>query len=274
MTVCIGAVCESGRSAVVAADRMFTYGPPMSLQIEPPVKKIRILSDKAVLLFSGGVPDGEEVATRTIQAVKATNRPPVAVIAEFTRQAYEDTKRKRVEDGILKPFLGINYAQWQQLITQAAASQVIAQMLGLIMQNNMNLDILVAGIDDSGAHLFVVTHPGILLQMQTTGFATIGSGGTHAGVRISLGCQTPDVSLDETIFNVYEAKLSSEVAPGVGKSTDMAVLNSKGVTFVSDLTLTTLNAIRKEPPKLADSELAKLRAACKEYADESQPHPG
>lgn len=35
MTVCIGTICEDGKCAVVAADKMVTFGPPMSLQVEP-----------------------------------------------------------------------------------------------------------------------------------------------------------------------------------------------------------------------------------------------
>lgn len=53
MTVCIGAICEDGNTAVVAADKMVTFGAPMSLQMEPAtLKKITQLnSEPAVLLF-------------------------------------------------------------------------------------------------------------------------------------------------------------------------------------------------------------------------------
>jgi len=36
VTVGIGAICENGRTAVVAADKMVTFGNPMNLQTEPP----------------------------------------------------------------------------------------------------------------------------------------------------------------------------------------------------------------------------------------------
>jgi 20S proteasome alpha/beta subunit len=267
VTVCIGAVCEDGRAAVVAADRMVTYGAPMSLQIEPPYhKKIKTLSDGAVLLFSGSVPDGEDVAARSLAAIRAMTKPATAAVAEAARQAYEDTKRKRVEDSILKPFLGVNFAQFQALVAQSAASQLLAQIQGLIMQNNLQLEIMVAGIDDAGAHLFAIQHPGVLLPMQTTGFTAIGSGGTHAAVRISLGGQAPAVKLPETIYNVYEAKRAAEVAPGVGALTDLAVLTAKGVAFLNEAQLTEMAAFHKKEPGLKPAELAKLREICKEYA--------
>lgn len=269
MTVCIGAVCDGGQSAVVAADRMVTYGPPMSLQIEPPIKKIRKLTDGSILLFSGSVPDGEDVATRALSAIRAADRPPVVTIAEAARQAYEDTKRKRVEDSILKPCLGVNFAQFQTLVAQASASQLLAQILGLIMQHNLQLEVMVAGKDDTGAHLFAITHPGVLSPMQTTGFSAIGTGGgTHAAVRISLARQTPHVKLPETLYNVYEGKRASEVAPGVGQLTDMAVITAKGVAFVAEEDVTKLGSFHKKEPSLTGSELSELRKICKGYEDE------
>jgi hypothetical protein len=99
----------------------------MNLQTEPPIKKIKKLTDQAVLLFSGSVPDGEDVATRAIAAIGAMPQPAqTAVMAEAARQAYEDAKRKRIES-ILKPFLGVNFTQYQQLVAQSAASQLLVR---------------------------------------------------------------------------------------------------------------------------------------------------
>jgi hypothetical protein len=39
--------------------------------------------------------------------------------------------------------------------------------------------------------------------------------------------------LPETIYNVYRAKRSAEVAPGVGPATDMAVITDAGVEFLN-----------------------------------------
>ena len=75
VTVCIGAICESGGAVIVAADRMMTYGAPMNLQVEGAVRKIIQLTEHAALLFSGTVPDGEQVATNSLDdARRRTNR--------------------------------------------------------------------------------------------------------------------------------------------------------------------------------------------------------
>lgn len=98
--------------------------------------------------------------------------------------------------------------------------------------------------------------------MDTVGTSAIGSGGMHASVRLSLGRQTKEIKIPETIFSVYEAKRASEVAPGVGKVTDMAVLNEKGVTFLPETVFKALDSIERQKPSLTATELKKLSEAC------------
>jgi hypothetical protein len=53
MTVCVGAVCAGGEKVVVAADRMFTFNAPVSLEFETGEKKIEAIST-AYTLVTGG----------------------------------------------------------------------------------------------------------------------------------------------------------------------------------------------------------------------------
>jgi len=130
------------------------------------------------------------------------------------------------------------------------------------MQHNLNTEVLVAGVDDSGAHIFAVIHPGQLLPLATTGFGAIGSGGIHAAVRMSLAQHTKSASLVETMYNVYEAKRASEVAPGVGKLTDIAIIRNGKFCFGGTELLSTLEEAHKEKPALSSVELEKLKTVC------------
>jgi hypothetical protein len=262
VTVCIGAICDGGKSIVVAADRMMTYGSPMNLQVEAAVRKIIPLSNNSVLLFSGSVPDGEAVANGTKALMQGGGNVGLKQITEFAARIYQETKKKRVEDQILRPLMGIDFGQFQQMVTQSASSQVLAQLLGMISQHNLMLDIMLAGIDEGVGHLGIVTHPGMALPMDTVGTSAIGSGGLHASVRLNLGRQTREINLAETIFAVYEAKRASEVAPGVGKVTDIAVLNGKGVSFIGDDVFKVLDSIERQKPSLSADELREIDASC------------
>ncbi|SRR6266571_141849 len=268
MTVCVGAICDGGKAAVVAADKMVTFGPPMLLQTEPPVlSKVNKLTEQAVLLFSGAVPDGEAIMGTVLPSIKATapGAQKVAGIGEVVKQAYVALKRKRVEDTILMPLLGADYDRFQALVAQSPSSALLTQTMGLIMQHNLQLDVLLVGTDGDGSHLFVITHPGVLLSLNTTAFASIGTGGLHAGVRMSLAQHTKDASLTDTIYNVYEAKRAAEVAPGVGKLTDMAVIKNGTVRMAEKALLETLEQLHKEKPALTGPEQKRLKECCDDW---------
>ncbi len=266
MTVCIGVVCEGGKAVVVAAGKMVTFGSPMNLQTEPPsLNKITKLTEECVLLFSGAVPDGEELISTSLPKIGAGPRQPVSKIAETVKAAYVELRKKRVEEAILRPLLGADFSQFQALVAQSSASQILQQVMGMISQHNMQLDVLIAGTDDSGGHLLVATNPGQLLPVDTTGFAAIGTGGLHAGVRLSLGQHSRVASLMDAVYNVYEAKKAAEVAPGVGKLTDMAVVSGGKITFAGSGLFDVFEKVHKEKPSLSDSERTELEKSCKDW---------
>ncbi len=183
-------------------------------------------------------------------------------VADTVRTAYATLKRKRVEEVILAPMLGTDFQGFQGLIGGAAASQLLAQVLGMVMQHNLNLDLLVAGLDATGAQLYAVGHPGQVIPMNSTGFSAVGSGGLHAAVRMSLGQHTPTASLVDTVYNVYEAKRAAEVAPGVGNLTDMSILKDGKTTQVSPELFKVLEEVHKERPVPSAAETAKIKDAC------------
>lgn len=269
MTVCVGAICQGGSTVVVAADRMLSYGAPMNLQAEGAVRKIYPLTDHCVLLFSGSVPEGEEIRKSALALIQPLQNPEIATIANIAGAAYQSHKKKRVEDMILRPLLGVDYSGFDQLVAQSASSQVLPQILGMIAQHNLQTDLMIAGVDSTGGHLFAVSHPGIVLPLDTVGTASIGSGGMHAAIRMSLGKHEKDYGLPQTIYNVHEAKLAAEIAPGVGQVTDIAVIDAKGIKFLDDGLFATLKKIHKDRPLLGQADLKKLETACGTYFNDT-----
>lgn len=264
MTVGIGAICEDGKAAVVSADKMVTFGAPMNLQTEPPsLRKIIELTDKVLLVFSGGTADGEQIVAGAKPRITAAGaNPQVAQIAQAVQESYAQHKQRKVEDTILRPLLGATFQQFQTMVASSPSSQILQQVIGLLGQHNLNTDVLVAGMDDGGAHLFAVTHPGQLLPLATTGFGSIGSGGLHAGVRMSLSQHTKAASLADTIYNVYEAKRASEVAPGVGKLTDLALIHNGRIVFAGAELMKALEHGHKEKPAPNKAEQDAIKKAC------------
>jgi 20S proteasome alpha/beta subunit len=245
---------------------MVTFGASMNLQMEPPsLKKIIEVTDKVLLVFSGGTADGEEIIAGARPSLAANPRQSVHQIAEAIKDSYSKYKQRKVEETILKPLLNCDFGQFQAMVAQSVISQMLQQVLGLIMQHNLNADLLVAGVDDSGAQVFAITHPGQLFPLGTTGFGAVGSGAIHAAVRMSLAQHTKAASLVETIYNVYEAKRAAEVAPGVGqKFTDLALIHEGRIVFAESSLLKALEKAHKEKPGLSKEEQTALKEATDE----------
>jgi 20S proteasome alpha/beta subunit len=268
MTVCVGAICEDSKTVVVAADKMVTFGPPMSLQIEPDTfRKIWEVNNQSVILFAGNVPDGEEIVSTVLNECARDKKYPIKTIGEKVKTAYIALKRKRVEEQFLRPMLGADFGQFQTMVTQSSSSLLLQQVLGMISQHNLQTEVLVAGVDDSGAHLFTVAHPGQLLPADTMGYLTTGSGGLHAAVRLSLAQHSKVAPLVDTVYNVYEAKKAAEVAPGVGKLTDLAVIKAGRVIFAQKDVFDALEKAHKEKPAPTKDEQDELKRVCDAWID-------
>jgi len=66
------------------------------------------------------------------------------------------------------------------------------------------------------------------------------------------------------LYNVYEAKRASEVAPGVGKLTDLAVIHDGKIFFAGPDLLKALENSHKEKPALSKHEQDALKKVCDE----------
>jgi hypothetical protein len=128
----------------------------------------------------------------------------------------------------------------------------------LMSQFNLGSDFIVTGVDTGGARICVVGHPGTLAWLDKLGYASIGSGGIHATMRLALGAQTRKSTLVDTVYSVFDAKKASEVAPGVGPQTDMAIVTAGKTKMLSDGVLRTLLEIFNESQGKKPSSLDKL----------------
>jgi hypothetical protein len=136
----------------------------------------------------------------------------------------------------------------------------------------LNTEFLLAGLDGSGAHISWVHYHGMqgvgwLESFDKLGYSAIGSGGPHANILLSLNGQHRDLPVAQTLFNAYAAKVSAEVAPGVGAATDIAVISGKGdVAFLSEDSIKKLGDLRtrtlaQKPPQTdLEDACAELKA--------------
>ncbi len=260
MTVCIAALCDKAQACVVAADREITVGFPLNIAFEHHERKIEAISKACLVLGSGNALVLEDVIARTKRAVG--NQGDVQRIAAILRDTYMAAHMERAEHVILRP-RGFTLQEFKDVGGQKIPLATYQQIDQLLFNFTLQTDFLVAGIDNSGGHIGWVHYHGVqgggwLESFDKLGYQAIGSGGSHAAILLSLEGQHRDLTIAETVFNVYMAKVNAEVAPGVGDETDLAVITKDGVEYLTGPFLEKVDEIREkvigQRPPLKDLE--------------------
>ena len=122
-------------------------------------------------------------------------------------------------------------------------------------QYDYGLLLLIVGVDLMGAHLYAVTNPGIINCFDTLGFHAIGIGALHAIQTFIAYEYRQSYNLEEAINIVYAAKKAAEVAPGVGKETDISFVTETKIMYVDHEIIKEIGKIYDEVTKPKIEEL-------------------
>lgn len=222
MTICIAALYENGKGCVLASDQMTTAHFPIGYEFEnEEVKKIIKVRETTVayLLIAGDVLFANEVLEAVRKDVDAKGTMATPIIAELFRQHYQNVRKQHIFRTELEP-RGLTLDSYYQ--SQQRLFPPIVQLIdNALKTGNPRTELLVAGLCESSCSIFSIVNPGDLFCHDAIGFMAIGSGAPHAVYSlIESGYKK---SMDEhTVHELVEkAKLRSEVAPGVGKGTEI-----------------------------------------------------
>jgi len=222
MTICIAALYEDGKGCVLASDQMTTAHFPIGYEFEnEEVKKIIKVREVAVayLLFAGDVLFANEVLEAVRKDVDAKGITATPIIAELFREHYQNVRKQHIIRTELEPrglTLDSFYAAHQRLVLQ-----VVQLIDNALRTGNPRTELIVAGFSESCCSIFSIVNPGDLFCHDAIGFVAVGSGAPHA--LYSLIESGYKKSMDEQTVHklVEQAKHRSEVAPGVGRGTEI-----------------------------------------------------
>jgi 20S proteasome alpha/beta subunit len=230
VTVCVAALFAWSyapvvRAGLVFSDRMITAG---DIQYEPQQKKVAQISPGTLLLIAGDYSVHSQALKNTYQAVQ--NNPGVTPenIALMYGREIQAIKRREAEDLFLAP-LGMNtdtFLAQQKDLSQGFVDQVTNQLQGY---RGQEVDALVIGSDQGAVQLYNVDTHGVVSCLDDVGFGAIGIGAWHAKSRLMQSGYTRDFSFARAAAAAFAAKKSAEVAPGVGRYTDIHVIRSNVV---------------------------------------------
>ena len=261
MTICIASL--AGRShVIVASDRMVTLSLP-STEFEQNVPKTIKITEKCVAATAGNalgfVPIHEEAA-RFVTQTKISLR--VYDIAESVRKAYVNARNAKLEQDILVR-LGLDLQSFYQ-VNRSLAPEIVGNTAQNMLQYDYGVSIIVAGVDESGGHLYRIDNPGRIESYDTIGHCAIGSGDLHAISTFIANDYDPTLDVNHVVAMTYEAKRRSEKAQGVGDETDIYVISDKGTTRVSDDKISQLSEIYNNKDNQEKESVYKLEDAIKE----------
>ncbi|MCX5887903.1 MAG: hypothetical protein NTY36_00445 [Deltaproteobacteria bacterium] len=242
MTVCIAAICDNGATAVAASDRMLqaTY-PPIEFEHTKP--KIHYLSKYCIALTAGDALKPIEIIPDCILTIENQKKSPqIKQIVEIVKSWYQLSRLSRVEEQFLKPRT-ISIQTFYEKGMRILPIDIFGYLDKEITSYDYGLQLMVVGGDDSGAHIYALYNPGIANCYDTISFHAIGIGQLYAMEKFVAQKYSSSCELTECLNVVYAAKKAAEAAPGVGKETDISIIDKNQAIMVDDAIIQQLESI-------------------------------
>ncbi len=234
MTVCISVLCKQEDKTIVASDRMVTdRGIP--IEFESSESKFRSYeNDEVKFVFTSA---GSALLPERFKRAFKSNLDSLQTVhqaANLAKNAHIEAKRAKFEEIILAP-RGITI---QEFYNKGMHNTERGEEWDRLLSDfSLDIDIILAGVDQTGAHSFRITGggdiSGLMESFNDLGFDAIGSGNSLA--RDSLTSRyRADHSTGEALYVTYAALSNASQAPGVGNQYDIAVVDSSGVQSLQD----------------------------------------
>ncbi len=240
MTICIAALCDQGRSAVVAADRMAVFGSGSLLEfkLDDHANKIYKLWKRAVLLHSGLSKDAEEIREKSVRMRDAAKM--AGTMDELLMELIQERRSLDVSRR-----LGSSY-DFEKLVLAVGNAQAgpLFDVLQQVRKVDLGEMLVVAWTSDQYEITF--HGPPAFPVRADLHYATVGSGGIYARAALTIQQYNRNAKVSEALFQVYSAKKAAELVYGVGEPTDMAVLTEHGIVDVQSETVALLEEFRQQ----------------------------
>lgn len=232
VTQLVGAICDKGKALVAVSDRMLT-GPASTY--EQSMSKGVFLSDNAFAMLCGSVEIGYSIANWACQYVRENNLTKLNRIVEQTGRAFQEAREHQIVQNYLGRYGIRSMKHWHQ-VQRELRDGVATTLAAQIQAYKLDVQLMVAGISDGRAHLYVVNDSKGIEPRYMTGFCCVGSGWIHAATTFARYSYDMSFSLSEALYVAYEAKGRAELAPGVGQATDVFVVDSRGIHVITQET--------------------------------------
>lgn len=234
MTVCVatlfqwnsapkGAPYQWGSAAIIMTDRMITAG---DVEYEPAQLKVSFMTDQTSILIAGDYSVHAQALHDTGRQLRTRTPATPNDIALMYGRAIQAIKQRQAEDIYLAP-LRLNtdtFIAQQREMSDSFVSRITDQLQGY---EGSEVGAIVVGSDEDGVHLYEVDSKGIVDCFDAVGFAAVGIGAHHARTYLMQVGHTSAATFYPALGAAFSAKKFAELAPGVGKATDIHLVLQK-----------------------------------------------
>lgn len=246
MTICIVALCEKNKTAILVADRMITA---VDTEFEQDTTKIEKLCGNCAAVTAGSALAHTEICRNVVNEFSDQPAPLIESVAERVKHHFVQLRLKRAEEETFKP-MGLTVGGFLKS-QKTLEDTVVMRLTRSLEEARLKLRILIAGVDKTGAHIYYIRDPGTSEIFDSIGYCAIGSGDRHAGGVMIDNDYTGGWPLRRAIYVVYEAKRRAEKAPGVGqKYTDIVIISQKKWSALGEKELEQLKDVFKRKSEL------------------------
>jgi hypothetical protein len=231
VTVCVGVVfkwnynqVESGAAVITVSDRQITAG---DIEYEPPQVKVCFLTPRLIILVAGSYPIHSEALLLTQQTLLGNPELDPGVIAETYASYIRKIKARLARQTYLSP-LGLDKDSFFSKQKEFSSEFLLKLTTQIQNFDAGETEALLIGSDDRVTHLYMIDQNSHVTYHNDVGFAAIGIGAWHAKSQLMRAGYSNQWTYAPALALAYTAKTAAEVAPGVGKETDMYVVNRLG----------------------------------------------
>ena len=221
LTICIAAICKNGdeESIVFSTDHMISLR--MLGQFEHSIEKYKVIHDTTTVAMLAGQPLLFD-SLITIDDSSDYNKIRSKIAKNFKAK-----RESLIQNQIFDTF-GIDQKIFTGFLNNPQPSNAINTIIDEVSNFSLATAILLVGFENRSAKISEISEGGCL-DYRDINFHAIGSGTIQAINTLLFQKQSKTDDLKTTIYNVYKAKRNAEVAEGVGKETDLAILTEDGV---------------------------------------------
>ena len=220
----------------------------------PTVLKLEYILQGWFVLFAGGdigcVPGILDAARTTLEASGPRATAPVHEVRRAIMDAYNGERDKRACEKVLGIYGMSSLDELNESAREKYGETQFLRMTEEVDSVMLDVDLLLCGYDENQYPHLVSVETGGFSDHGRIGYAAIGSGKRVALWSLMLRQQNIATSLEQTIYNVCEARFRAEIAEGVG----------------DDETFVTIHRPPLLPVYLRGPEVASLRKKFQQYA--------